>query len=50
MVTVTKNGPYYVNETFDPNDDIPYPGPGNGEIVRISNGKISADVNDGTRL
>ena len=49
-VTVTKNGPFYINDTFDPDDNIPDTGGGKGEIVRISNGKIATDMEDGTRL
>ena len=49
-VTVTKNGPFYINDTFDPDDCIPDTVGGNGEIVRISNGKIVTKLEDGTRL
>ena len=49
-VTATKNGPFYINETFDPDDNMPDSGGGNGGIVRISNGKILTKMEDGTRL
>lgn len=50
QVPVTKNGPFYINETFDSNEDILDSGGRKNEIVRISNGKISVDMDDGTRL
>ena len=49
-VTATKNGPFYINETFDPEDNMPVSGGGDGGIVRISNGKILTKLEDGTRL
>ena len=47
---ISKKGPIHVNEAFDGNEDFTNTENGNMPVVRTSNGKLSTDIEDGTKL